>query len=45
MIRIASALIVGLIFGIGVVVSGMMNPAKVLGFLDLREVGIRHSAL
>lgn len=34
MIRIASTLIVGLIFGIGLAVSGMMNPAKVLGFLD-----------
>jgi uncharacterized membrane protein YedE/YeeE len=25
----------GLVFGIGLVVSGMANPAKVLGFLDL----------
>ena len=25
----------GLIFGIGLVVSGMANPAKVLNFLDL----------
>jgi uncharacterized protein len=25
----------GLLFGIGLVVSGMANPAKVLGFLDL----------
>jgi uncharacterized membrane protein YedE/YeeE len=25
----------GLIFGIGLIVSGMTNPAKVLGFLDL----------
>lgn len=30
-----SALIVGLIFGTGLLVSGMANPAKVLGFLDL----------
>jgi uncharacterized protein len=29
------ALIAGLIFGIGLIVSGMMNPSKVLGFLDL----------
>ncbi len=29
------AFIVGLIFGIGLLVSGMANPAKVLGFLDL----------
>ena len=25
----------GLVFGIGLIVSGMANPAKVLGFLDL----------
>ena len=25
----------GLVFGIGLIVSGMFNPAKVLGFLDL----------
>ena len=25
----------GLVFGIGLIVSGMSNPAKVLGFLDL----------
>jgi len=31
----ASALIIGLLFGLGLVVSGMVNPAKVLGFLDL----------
>lgn len=30
-----SAFIAGLIFGIGLLVSGMANPAKVLGFLDL----------
>lgn len=27
--------ICGLIFGIGLIISGMANPAKVLGFLDL----------
>jgi uncharacterized membrane protein YedE/YeeE len=32
---IISALIVGLIFGIGLIVSGMTSPAKVQGFLDL----------
>lgn len=32
---IAIALLSGLIFGIGLIVSGMSNPAKVLGFLDL----------
>lgn len=30
-----SAFIAGLVFGIGLLVSGMANPAKVLGFLDL----------
>jgi len=30
-----SALLSGLVFGIGLIVSGMGNPAKVLGFLDL----------
>ena len=29
------ALIVGLLFGIGLILSGMSDPAKVLGFLDL----------
>ena len=29
------SLAVGLVFGIGLIVSGMANPAKVLGFLDL----------
>ena len=29
------ALLSGLIFGLGLIVSGMTNPAKVLGFLDL----------
>ncbi|AOY96792.1 hypothetical protein BKK79_35390 [Cupriavidus sp. USMAA2-4] len=32
---ILTALISGLLFGIGLMVSGMANPAKVLGFLDL----------
>lgn len=30
-----SAFAVGLIFGLGLLLSGMANPAKVLGFLDL----------
>jgi uncharacterized membrane protein YedE/YeeE len=30
-----SAMITGLIFGLGLLLSGMANPAKVLGFLDL----------
>lgn len=29
------ALLAGLVFGFGLIVSGMANPAKVLGFLDL----------
>ncbi len=29
------AFVVGLVFGIGLIVSGMTDPAKVLGFLDL----------
>ena len=33
--EIATAGVVGLVFGLGLVVSGMSNPAKVLGFLDL----------
>ncbi|GJI98252.1 membrane protein [Duganella caerulea] len=33
--QIFMALIVGLIFGIGLIVSGMTNPSKVIGFLDL----------
>lgn len=32
---VLSALLSGLVFGLGLVVSGMANPAKVLGFLDL----------
>ncbi|MYN10389.1 YeeE/YedE family protein [Pseudoduganella aquatica] len=33
--NILMALLVGLLFGIGLIVSGMTNPAKVTGFLDL----------
>ena len=33
-----SALLSGLVFGLGLIVSGMANPAKVLGFLDLAGV-------
>lgn len=29
------SMIAGLVFGLGLIVSGMGNPAKVLGFLDL----------
>ena len=34
MVLLAS-LLAGLVFGLGLIVSGMVNPAKVLGFLDL----------
>ena len=34
MMNLAS-LLAGLMFGLGLIVSGMANPAKVLGFLDL----------
>ena len=30
-----TALLSGLIFGLGLIVSGMVNPTKVLGFLDI----------
>ncbi|MYM32986.1 YeeE/YedE family protein [Duganella sp. FT94W] len=33
--QVLMALIVGLVFGIGLIVAGMTNPAKVQGFLDL----------
>lgn len=33
--RLLSAAAIGLVFGIGIVVSGMANPAKVLNFFDL----------
>lgn len=32
--RIFSALIIGMIFGLGIAISGMANPAKVLNFFD-----------
>lgn len=33
--RLASAYLIGLVFGLGIVISGMANPAKVLNFFDL----------
>ncbi|WP_439887091.1 DUF6691 family protein [Pseudomonas sp. MBLB4123] len=33
--RPLTALLAGLLFGLGLLLSGMANPAKVLGFLDL----------
>jgi uncharacterized membrane protein YedE/YeeE len=32
---VISAFVVGLIFGLGLMISGMANPAKVLAFLDI----------
>ncbi len=32
---VVTSLVAGLVFGLGLIVSGMANPAKVLGFLDL----------
>ncbi|MGL5290951.1 MAG: DUF6691 family protein [Vibrionaceae bacterium] len=32
------SLLAGLIFGIGLLLSGMANPAKVIGFLDITRV-------
>lgn len=33
--RVVMAFISGLIFGLGLILSGMTNPAKVIGFLDI----------
>jgi uncharacterized membrane protein YedE/YeeE len=33
--RILTGVLTGLIFGVGIVISGMMNPAKVQNFFDL----------
>ena len=33
--QIVMALVAGLVFGVGLIISGMSNPAKVIGFLDL----------
>ena len=34
-LRIISALACGFIFGLGLAISGMMNPTKIIGFLDV----------
>ena len=34
-VLLLTSLLAGLLFGLGLIVSGMANPAKVLGFLDL----------
>ena len=33
--RLAATYLIGLLFGIGIVLSGMANPAKVLNFFDV----------
>lgn len=33
--RVLSALLIGLVFGLGISISGMANPAKVLNFFDI----------
>lgn len=33
--RVVSALLIGAIFGLGIAISGMANPAKVINFFDL----------
>jgi uncharacterized protein len=33
--KLVAALLIGLIFGSGIVISGMSNPAKVINFFDL----------
>lgn len=33
--RIVAAYLIGLIFGVGIAISGMANPAKVLNFFDI----------
>ncbi|MCY1706930.1 YeeE/YedE family protein [Pannonibacter sp. SL95] len=33
--RFVSALVIGLVFGLGIMLSGMANPAKVLNFFDI----------
>ncbi|WP_127145841.1 DUF6691 family protein [Pelagibacterium montanilacus] len=35
MARIALAALIGLVFGTGIAISGMINPAKVLNFFDI----------
>jgi len=42
MTRLITALIIGSVFGIGLAIAGMLNPSKVVGFLDVLVIGIRH---
>jgi uncharacterized protein len=34
-VKLVTAYLIGLVFGLGIAISGMMNPAKVLNFFDL----------
>ena len=36
--RVLAALLIGLLFGTGILVSGMANPAKVLNFFDVAQI-------
>lgn len=38
MLRVLAALAVGLVFGLGLTISQMIDPAKVLGFLDVAGI-------
>ena len=33
--QVLMALLAGLIFGLGLIISGMTDPSKVIGFLDI----------
>lgn len=35
MLRLLSATAIGIVFGVGIAISGMSNPAKVLNFFDI----------
>ena len=39
-LALASVFLSGLLFGLGLTVSAMVNPAKVIDFLDLLATGI-----
>jgi uncharacterized membrane protein YedE/YeeE len=38
MMKVMSAYAIGLVFGIGIMISGMANPAKVLNFFDFSGI-------
>jgi hypothetical protein len=39
MARLITALIIGAVFGIGLAIAGMLNPSKVVGFLNFWGLG------